>query len=349
MIERFDGPYHASHISGLQWCERREYFKTVVPRQPAFRNYQAMLGTAIHACLAAWHGDGRPELTSEEAEQWFRDALEVEENTPGHPDETILPVFWPSEDRDKDIEEGVKDFAPMFHGYTQHPFAIATDYEVLAQEFKWRMVIPPRPPYIFEGRVDQVRRYESGQIVVVDFKSGAMDATVGQFSLDHSLQFLTYALASYRGAVLEELRGLVPAMVQFNLRDLIPYAKRQARRNGEESWTDSYREWFKLHVQVGPQGGEYIEGGEHRGPGAHWSFPSEALLLAHERLLRDYVQPFRIGRYRPHYSATNCNYCAFREECRKVSDGDLAEMDKATKQAAEVLASAGVSYAEIMD
>jgi len=349
MIQRFDGPYHASHIIGLQWCERREYFKTVVNREAAFRSFPAMLGTAIHACIAAWHSDGRPELDSEEAEQWFRDALDVEENTPNHPDEAILPVFWPSDDRDKDIDEGVKEFAPMFLAYTQHPFALSRDFEILGQEIKWQMIVPPRPPYLFEGRIDQVRRNDSGQIVMVDLKSGSMDATVGQFSLDHSIQFLTYALALYRGAVLEDLRGQVPAIVQFNLRDLIPYQKRQARRNGEENWTDSYREWFQLHVQTGPQGGEYIEAGEHRGPGAHWSYPPETLLLSHEKLLRDYVQPFRIGRYRPHYSSTSCNYCAYREECRKLSDGELTEMDHVTKQAAKVLAASGVELAEIMD
>lgn len=330
---KFDGPYHPSHLKAMDFCQRKAKYEIVMGIKPNYRSLKAISGTAIHSCIQNWHLSSSIEIDkSEEASELFRSELLKEIYEPTRPEERDIPIWW-EEDETADIDRVVPEFGQMFYLYTHHLFA-HDEFEVLADECVFHFEIDK---YAFEGRIDQVRRYtDSGRIVNVDFKSGVMDATIGQFCLGMNVQYLTYAMAIYLGSVKEskfDTKGIVPDIVQFNLRDLIPYAhtptgkERKWKREISRDMTDSYKSWAndvcderEYYGDGNISHGVFLSG-QPKGPGAHWAFPSEQQLITFKDQLKRYIQPFRWGRYNPSYGTITCTKCRFKELCRDESEG----------------------------
>ncbi|MFQ6609122.1 MAG: PD-(D/E)XK nuclease family protein, partial [Fidelibacterota bacterium] len=144
----------------------------------------------------------------------------------------------------------------MLRNYCKDP--MNRECEVLLNEAPFKLTLKTdKTGYLFEGKIDQLRKYPDGTLDLTDFKTGK-GAIPSDVQLRRDIQLNGYSLAIQDGffAVdgISQYIGQLPDTITYhNLRDYMEYKKPTPIALLEDrgnNLTSSYREWFTNTAQT---------------------------------------------------------------------------------------------------
>lgn len=167
-------------------------YKHVQGIKPRWRHPNGIHGTILHFMLYHLHLSGWISYFREYYVSMF-DYLEFK-----HSPECEIPVYW-RQSRKVMLASYVANAEEVLTGYWQRPENRSTEIMISEQNFRVSIA-----GYMFSGRINQVRRNESGEIELVDFSSAKL--APNRAGLFNDLQLNLYAYALTYGEILIDKR-----------------------------------------------------------------------------------------------------------------------------------------------
>lgn len=276
---RFEGPFHAHHITDYVRCSGGFYLKQALGEKPEHASPKMLYGSALHRAIRMFHENGNARdggMMGLLTEAWTVEEKRLEDEG--------VPVLWSDTDgRAEMLAEGETILAYYARANV--------GCEVVLAEAEFEVEIAGYP---FAGRIDQVRIQDAPdgpEMWLVDFKLGTQSPK--QIELDLSYQLSIYTLALMRGAFASCQPSLFPDRIcYYALRDHLPL-KRKSVRNGVER-----------------------QPGEERGPAMYFTSRSMEDILVAEQNIGRVCAAIRRNEFFPEPGPMSCGMCHVQEACK---------------------------------
>ncbi len=311
MQDKFEGPFHQSHIADYCTCPMYFRLKEIDGIRPETVPSYMLFGIAFHKAIHILHQCKDLDAIDfnvivDECEK------EVEAGSDNHPPQK---TWW--DDRDAEIAAFIADAEETLKVYWSKPH----NYEstILLSETEFTVDIGGFP---FAGRIDQLREMPDGTKAIIDFKTGKSAASEMLLEIGYQLSIYHYACehGEFKGHGKVNMRP--DAVGLYRTMDHLPYKK-----NGTKK-------------------GVAFQKGDERGPGLYLATRTETDIRAmiqdlgivcrnikgphYDNIKNQLAAGGAFGRMPSYvFGQVACDTCSLKAECaaeRRQAQGDTKEI-----------------------